>query len=89
MIRNFALTYAAVTLRLWLALLIAGQGVFATGQFDAGAAFTNAYVIVPFLCWVPNILVAELLIARWGLPSFIRSRRTAVEMRRARTATRS
>ncbi|GAA3208406.1 DUF2306 domain-containing protein [Actinocorallia longicatena] len=53
-IRTFALTYAGVTLRLWLGVLIPLQvGV------DAETAFTRAYHLVPFLCWVPNLLVAE------------------------------
>lgn len=52
MLRSFALTFAAVTLRLWLPLLQAG-----------GATFTEAYQTVAWLCWVPNLLVAELWIA--------------------------
>jgi uncharacterized membrane protein len=51
MLRTFALTYAAVTLRLWLAVLVPLTGEFHT-----------AYVIVPFLAWVPNLVVVELLI---------------------------
>lgn len=53
-VRAFAMTYAAVTLRLWLGLLIPLQvGV------DPDTAFHHAYLLVPFLCWVPNLLVAE------------------------------
>ncbi|WP_400994720.1 DUF2306 domain-containing protein [Agromyces sp. GXQ0307] len=73
MMRTFALTYAAVTLRLWLPLLMFAQVPFAlaaTGTFDADAAFVNAYAAVPFLCWLPNLLVAEWLIRRRGLPSY-------------------
>jgi uncharacterized membrane protein len=47
-IRSFALLFAAVTLRLWLPLL---TGVF--GEFEL------AYLWVSWLCWVPNLLVAE------------------------------
>jgi uncharacterized membrane protein len=57
MIRTFALTYAAVTLRLWLGMLIAGQ-VGLAGVADQ-PAFDRAYLLVPFLAWVPNLLVAE------------------------------
>jgi uncharacterized membrane protein len=57
MIRTFALTYAAVTLRLWLFVLMAIQTGLA--GVDAQTAFERAYVIVPFLAWVPNLLVAE------------------------------
>ncbi|MFC9919689.1 DUF2306 domain-containing protein [Agromyces binzhouensis] len=71
MTRTFALTYAAVTLRLWLPLLMFAQVPFAgAGGFDAGAAFANAYAVVPFLCWLPNLIVAEWLIRRRGLPSY-------------------
>lgn len=53
MIRNFALTFAAVTLRIWLPLL-----AIAFQDFDAG------YQAVSWLAWVPNLLVAEWLIRR-------------------------
>jgi uncharacterized membrane protein len=53
MLRTFALTYAAVTLRLWLLVLIPLLGDFA-----------SAYAVVPFLCWVPNLVVVELLLRR-------------------------
>ncbi|TYL51122.1 DUF2306 domain-containing protein [Agromyces mariniharenae] len=68
MMRNFALTYAAVTLRLWLGLLIGLQAI--PGDFDFDAAFANAYGVVPFLAWLPNLVVAEWLIRRRGLPSY-------------------
>lgn len=73
MMRNFALTYAAVALRIWLPLLIVAQLPFATGEFDFDAVFANAYALVPFLCWLPNLVVAEWLIARRGLPTFWRA----------------
>jgi uncharacterized membrane protein len=50
MVRNFALTFAAVTLRLWLPASMA-----------SGMAFELAYPVIAWLCWVPNLLVAELL----------------------------
>jgi len=61
MVRTFALTYAAVTLRLWLGVLIAAQTALAgvPGQ----VAFDRAYLLVPFLAWVPNLLVAEWYLA--------------------------
>jgi uncharacterized membrane protein len=61
MLRTFAMTYAAVTLRLWLAVLVPLLG----GDFPA------AYVLVPFLSWVPNLVVVELLLRRYrtSLPS--------------------
>ena len=54
MIRTFALTYAGVTLRLWLIVLIP---LF-------GGDFMQAYLFTPFLSWVPNLVVAELILRR-------------------------
>ncbi|WP_395245009.1 DUF2306 domain-containing protein [Agromyces sp. MMS24-K17] len=71
MMRNYALTYSAVMLRIWLPLLLVLQIPFAgAGGFDFEAAFANAYAAVPFLCWLPNLVVAEWLIRRRGLPSY-------------------
>ncbi len=70
-IRTFALTYAAVMLRLWLGVLIGVQVPFASmpvGPDTAEVLFTRAYAAVPFLCWVPNMMLAEWLIRRRGLP---------------------
>jgi uncharacterized membrane protein YozB (DUF420 family) len=69
MMRSFALTYAAVTLRLWLGLLIGVQIPFLGGHVDFGNVFATAYAPLPYLCWIPNIVIAELLIRRRGLPS--------------------
>lgn len=49
MIRSFALTFAAVTLRLYLPL-----------SFLLQLNFEDAYRAISFLAWVPNLLVAEL-----------------------------
>jgi uncharacterized membrane protein len=69
MIRNYALTYAGVTLRVWLPLLLLAP--LALGQpWEFDAAFANAYAAVPFLCWLPNVVVAEWLVRRRGLPSY-------------------
>ena len=54
MIFSYAATFAAVTLRLWLPMLIG----FYEGDFDA------AYPIVAWLCWVPNMGVAWWLVRR-------------------------
>ena len=66
MIRNFSLTYAAVTLRLWIGVLITVQLTTFGGDFDA--AWSNVYAAVPFLCWIPNIVIAEIMVRRRGLP---------------------
>ena len=60
-IRTFALTYAAVTLRLWLGVMMGAQ---ALAGVESRLAFDRAYHVVPFLAWVPNVLVAEWLIDR-------------------------
>ncbi len=51
MIRNYALTFAGVTLRIWIPLFLA-----------AGMDFSAAYVMIAWLCWIPNLLVAEWMI---------------------------
>lgn len=48
MIRNFSLTLAAVSLRIYLPLTL----VF-------GWPFDIAYPIISWLCWLPNLLLAE------------------------------
>jgi uncharacterized membrane protein len=48
MVRNFALTFAAVTLRFYL-----------PASMVAGIDFSLAYPIIAWLCWVPNLLFAE------------------------------
>jgi uncharacterized membrane protein len=53
MIRNYALTFSAVMLRLWLPLFM-----------TLGYGFPEAYMTVAWLCWFPNLLVAELIISR-------------------------
>jgi hypothetical protein len=53
MIRNFALTFAAVTLRLWLPASVV-----------SGVPFGIAYAIVAWLCWLPNLAVAEWMLGR-------------------------
>lgn len=51
MMRNYALTFAGVILRMWIPLFLA-----------AGMDFSAAYVIIAWLCWIPNLLVAEWMI---------------------------
>lgn len=53
MIRSLALTLAAVTLRLYLPLAAM-----------SGAHFFEAYRAIAFLCWVPNLLLAEAWLRR-------------------------
>jgi hypothetical protein len=62
MVRNFALTFAAVTLRLWLPASIV-----------SGFPFELAYPVIAWLCWLPNLVAAELLFNRTRVPSIQRS----------------
>ncbi|WP_405600821.1 DUF2306 domain-containing protein [Streptomyces sp. NBC_01410] len=68
-IRSFALTYAAVTLRLWFGVLIFAQIPFIHGADPFTTIMREAYAPLPFLCWLPNIVIAEFMIRRRGLPS--------------------
>ena len=53
MIRNFSLTFAAVMLRLYVPLAVV-----------AGVGFEQAYAVIAWLCWLPNLLLAEWLLNR-------------------------
>jgi uncharacterized membrane protein len=54
MIRNFALTFAAVTLRVQLPFMLAALHW----------PFLRSYITVSWLCWVPNLLIAEWMVRR-------------------------
>ena len=60
MIRSMALTLAAVTLRLYLPFAALGP-----------IPFFDAYRAIAFLCWVPNLLLAEVWLKRRGLASSV------------------
>ncbi|WP_051792652.1 DUF2306 domain-containing protein [Amycolatopsis jejuensis] len=83
MIRNFALTYAAVTLRAALPVLILVQLPFSTDTAFPHLFDAAIHTIAPWLGWLINIVVAEYLIARRGLPGVRRS--TFQESRSERT----
>jgi hypothetical protein len=53
MVRSFALTFAAVTLRIELPL-----------SQIAGVPFDAAYPAIAWLCWLPNLAFAEWLLGR-------------------------
>ena len=48
MVRNYSLTLAAVSLRVYLPL-----------SMVAGADFATAYAVIAWACWIPNLLLAE------------------------------
>lgn len=56
MIYSYAATFAAVTLRIWLPILITIFGDFVT-----------AYLIVAWLCWVPNLIVGYWMVLKTEL----------------------
>jgi|SRR5215467_13678103 len=58
MIRNFSLSLAAVTLRQYLPFML----------FVMHWPFLRAYVPISWLCWVPNLILAEWIIRRrWAV----------------------
>lgn len=58
MIRSYALTSAAITLRLYLPLIFAFHW-----------PFSSAYPAIAWLCWIPNALAVELYLALAPTPS--------------------
>jgi uncharacterized membrane protein len=57
MTRSYALTFAAVTLRIYVPVSLA-----------VGLPFGPAYQTISWLCWVPNLVVAEWLVLRPRAP---------------------
>jgi hypothetical protein len=53
MTRNYALTFAGVTLRLWLILFQV-----------AGLDFTFSYIAMAWISWIPNLILAEWMFNR-------------------------
>ena len=51
MIRNYALSYAAVMLRIYLPLGLASP-----------VGFDGAYPAIAWMCWVPNLILVEWLL---------------------------
>jgi uncharacterized membrane protein len=72
MVRSYALMFAAVMLRLELPVLSGYLG------------FLQAYRIVSWLCWIPNLLAAEAMLRFWFKPEAVgalrRSRATEAQM---------
>lgn len=64
MIVSYAACFSAVTLRLWLPILIPLTG-----------NFVSAYQIVAWLCWVPNLAVASFLIKRNSQPNLAKAKK--------------
>lgn len=64
--RNYALTFAGVTLRLWLGILTLALQPLRDSYFhgDGAALAAAAYLVTPWLSWVPNLIIGEALVAR-------------------------
>lgn len=62
--RNYALTFAAATLRLWLGILIGTQIPLLETKYegDFDALFVEVYRVVMWLAWVPNLIAAEWIV---------------------------
>ncbi|MEE9375018.1 MAG: DUF2306 domain-containing protein [Rhizobiaceae bacterium] len=58
MIRSFALTFAAVTLRLQLAIF----------QFGFDMPYEQVYPFLAWSCWVPNIIFAQWWVSKYPRP---------------------
>jgi len=58
MVRSLALTFAAVTLRLYIPIALA-----------LGLEFNSAYRAIAWLAWVPNAIAAEVYLLRRRMPS--------------------
>jgi hypothetical protein len=54
MIRSFSLTLAAVTLRIWMPFMLV----------VLHWPFRSVFITVSWLCWIPNLLIAEWMIRR-------------------------
>lgn len=68
MVRNLALTFAAVTLRIYLA-----------SSMVPGVEFAVAYPVIAWLCWIPNVLFAEWRYNDWMSGGKPRHRTTVAE----------
>ncbi|MGE6259256.1 DUF2306 domain-containing protein [Heyndrickxia sporothermodurans] len=53
MMRNYSLTFAAVTLRLWLPLFVL---LFGLEHFEL------SYAVISWLAWIPNLIIVEIVI---------------------------
>lgn len=61
MIRNYALTLAAVTLRIYLGIFVGWQQI----------PFNDAYPFIAWAAWIPNLLIAEVIVKNYKIPKTI------------------
>ena len=55
MIRNYSLAFAGVTLRIWLLIFVLIAGI---------ENYQTSYIIISWLCWLPNLLIAEFYVKK-------------------------
>ncbi|MBP1934477.1 DUF2306 domain-containing protein [Ammoniphilus resinae] len=60
MIRNYALTLGAVALRIWMPIFL---------MFFGRENFDTSYLVIAWISWVPNLVIAELVIG-WNKQKF-------------------
>ncbi|MBX7152790.1 DUF2306 domain-containing protein [bacterium] len=65
MLRSYSICWAAVTFRIWGPLL----------QYGLGMEFMDAYRIISWIGWAPNLLVAEIIIRTLNGKKIIRTER--------------
>jgi len=65
MVRSYAMTSAAITLRMYLPVMLV-----------SGVPLATAYPLVAWMCWIPNLVFAEWLVRRRSaVPNYARQRR--------------
>lgn len=67
MIRSYALTLSAVTLRFYAYLM---------GVFKINLGPEESYTILAYISWIPNLLIAEVLIY-WKYPTYLLKQKNA------------
>ncbi|WP_161632188.1 DUF2306 domain-containing protein [Nakamurella lactea] len=79
MVRNFALTFAAVTFRIWLPLLLVVQLPLLDRSYggDFDPLFHTAYLITCWLAFIPNLLLVNRYLRRSRRPGGLRANRSS------------
>lgn len=79
MIRNYAITYLAVTARLWVPILMLVQLPVLGSRYggDVNALVDASIPVGQWLSWVVNLIVAEVIIQRTRIPLASRAHTSA------------
>lgn len=72
-LRSYALTLSAITLRTY---------AFLFGYFHIQMRPVNIYITIAWLSWIPNLLIAELLIRKGFIKSLLKQNGTTVIVRK-------